>query len=164
MIGLMLRAPLLGAAFCTDNTKVHGNLESKLGTGPDAEWIAIILTSCNGCAAFQALAAHFTCAGNISRHLTDAEYMEATLHYKSKKGQVTWTEFLIRANEMSTIYEENHDPKENSYKIGWLCKALHAQHLLGVSKEVCKDRSRGPEWQYDELCNYIGSPINIHPF
>ena len=57
-------------------------------------------------------------------------------------------------------YEENHDPKVNSYKVGWLCKALHAQHLLDVGEEVCKDRSRGREWQCDELCNYIGSCID----
>ena len=88
--------------------------------------------------------------------------MEATLHYKSEKGQVTWAEFLVRANKMFTIYEENHDPKVNSYKVGWLCKALHAQHLQDVSEEVRKDRSRGHEWQYDELCNYIGARIKSH--
>jgi hypothetical protein len=86
---------------------------SMLGTGAGAEWIANTLTSGNGCSAFQALAAHFTGAGNVSRQLADAEYMEATLHYKSEKGQVTWAEFLIRANKMFTIYEENHDPKLN---------------------------------------------------
>jgi hypothetical protein len=61
---------------------------------------------------------------------------------------------------MFTIYEENHDPKVNSYKVGWLCKALHAQHLLDVGEEIRKDRSRGCEWQCDELCNYIGSCVN----
>jgi hypothetical protein len=95
---------LTGAAFRTDNSKVHGYLVSKLGTGPGAEWIANTLTTCNGRAAFQALTAHFTGAGNVSRQLADAEFMEATLHYKSEKGQVTWAEFLIRANKMFTIY------------------------------------------------------------
>jgi hypothetical protein len=153
---------LTGAAFCTDNSKVHGYLVSKLGTGPGAKWIANTLTTRNGRAAFQALTAHFIGAGNVSIQSATAEFMEATLHYKSEKGQVTWAEFLIRANKMFTIYEENHDPKVNSYKVGWLCKALHAQHLLDVGEEICKDRSRGREWQYDELCNYIGSCINSH--
>jgi hypothetical protein len=40
----------MGAAFCTDNIKVHGYLVSKLGTGPGAEWIVNTLTICNVCA------------------------------------------------------------------------------------------------------------------
>jgi hypothetical protein len=102
MVGLVLQAPLTGAALRTDNSKVHGYLVSKLETGPGAEWIINTLTTHNGFAAFQALTAHLTGAGNVPRQLADAEFMEATLHYKSEKGQVTWAEFLIRANKMFT--------------------------------------------------------------
>jgi hypothetical protein len=37
MVGLVLRATLTGAAFCINNTKVHGYLVSKIGTGPGVE-------------------------------------------------------------------------------------------------------------------------------
>jgi hypothetical protein len=47
-VGLVLSAPLTGAAFCTYNTKVHGYLVSKLGTGPGAKWVANTLTGRNG--------------------------------------------------------------------------------------------------------------------
>jgi hypothetical protein len=87
MVSLVLRAPLAGAVFRTDNTKVHGYLVSKLSTGPGAEWIANTLTTRNGRAAFQNLTVHFTGAGNVSRQLSEAVHMENTLHYKSEKGQ-----------------------------------------------------------------------------
>jgi hypothetical protein len=38
---------------------------------------------------------------------------------------------------------------------------MHNTYWMLV-KRFAKDRSRGREWQYDELCNYIGSCINSH--
>jgi hypothetical protein len=164
MVSLVLRAPLAGAVFRTDNTKVHGYLVSKLGTGPGAEWIANTLTTRNGRAAFQNLTAHFTGAGNVSRQLSEAVHMENTLHYKSEKGQKPWKQFLVDANKMFTIYEENNEPKVESYKVRWLCSksTLKAPHLSDVEDVVRKDKARGDEWTYDNLCTYIGSRIDTY--
>ena len=161
MVGLVMRAPLAGPTFRTDNMKAHGYLVSKIGTGPGAEWIASTLTNRNCRIAFQSLVNYFTGAGNTSRLLSEARSLENTLHYKSERGTVPWAEFLRRANRMFTIYEENDEPKTDNFKCHWLCKAIRSdlQALKGVHHEYQKDEAKGHAMSYTELCVFIGKLI-----
>jgi hypothetical protein len=162
MQDLVQRAPLVGPVFRTDNATVHGLLKSKVASGLGEEWISTTLSTRNSCQAFNLLTAHFTGAVNVSRLISDARYLEKTLHYQLERGQVPWPEFLVQANKMFTIFAENGDPKSDSHKVNWLLDAVHAEHLADLKLDVGKEESRGTPFTYDRLCVYIGKLIHNH--
>ena len=98
-------APLKGQYFEADSHCVHTLLSGFLQGKLIENWIHHLACHQDGCCDMITLHNHYAGKGNSTRHISDANRIRSTLHYKSEHA-LPFSKFLDSMQKMFTIFQE----------------------------------------------------------
>ena len=128
-------APLNDATFRADAQKVHQLLMNFLVAESAGQWIKNLAPQVNGRLDMEALHNHYGGEGNASRHITTAEKLHETLHYKSERS-MPFSTFLDRTQKIFNIFQEEGEELTENAKVRELLKCVQHSQLQDTVKAL----------------------------
>jgi hypothetical protein len=155
---LINRAPLVGPVYQADRRQVHMLVTGKVLGEPAAEWIRDIERHKDGRRDIMNLTLHYTGEGNVSRRITVAQQLFKTLHYKSERS-MPFSKFLIQAQTMFQIYQEEGEEITGPAKLRWLFEKVQAPHLQSAKGAMEFQSSINRDLSYTTVANHFMTQV-----
>ena len=125
------------------------------------QWIKNLAPRVNGRLDMEALCNHYGGEGNASRHITMAEKLRKTLHYKSERS-MTFSTFLDRMQKMFNIFQEEGEELTKNTKVCELLKRVQHNQLQAPVKAL-RVRFDLDGILYTEAANHLTSAVSELP-
>ena len=125
------------------------------------QWIKNLTPRVNGRLDMEVLCNHYGGEGNASRHITMAEKLHKTLHYKSERS-MTFSTFLDRMQKMFNIFEEEGEELTKNAKACELFKCVQHNQLQATVKAL-RVRFDLDGILYTEAANHLTSAVSELP-
>ncbi len=155
---IIFNAPLVGAAFDTDNTSVHQIL-TELTTGTDADhWIRDHRRTQNGRAAWQALCGHYDGAAEGDKRVTVARSDINIVHYRNESS-FSFEKYSTKLKKAFSTLAQYGQPKSEREKVDILLSRINTndQQLI-TAIGICRD---GHSATFETACTYLSTQIAI---
>ena len=154
-------APLNDATFCADAQKVHQLLMNFLVAESAEQWIKNVAPWVNGRLDMEALHNHYGGEGNASRHITMAEKLRETLHYKSERS-MPFSTFLDRTQKIFNIFQQEGEELTKNAKVCELLKRVQHSQLQDTVKALWVQFDLDGIF-YTEAANHLTSAVSELP-
>ena len=154
---MIVCAPLHGAHFRADSTRVHQLLKNFLVAETAEQWIKNLEPNVDGCRDMLALRELYSGEGNASRKIATAERMRDGLHYK-KERSLAYSIFLDRIQKKFNIYEEEGEEFTENAKLHELFKQVQHPQIQDTVKAL-KVRFDMEVITYTRVANHLTAAV-----
>jgi hypothetical protein len=129
------RAPLRGQYYIADARRVHNLLVGFLQGENTEKWIRAIAKYQDGRKDMIALRRPYAGEGHLTRCISDAKKIQATLHYKTERA-LPFNKFLDSLQRMFTIFEEENEPLTERAKVDELLAKVQNSSLTAAVAQL----------------------------
>ena len=155
---IIFHAPLVGAAFDTDNKTVHQFL-TELTNGTDADnWIKPHRRSQNGRSAWRDLCEHYDGDAEGDKRVTVARHDIKIIHYRNESS-FSFEKYSTRLKKAFATLDQYGQPKNEKEKVETLLEQIHTSDTrLVTALGICRD---GHSQTFESACTYMSKQIAI---
>ena len=115
----------------------------------------------DGCCDMIALHNHYAGEGNSTHHISDANQIKSTLHYKSEHA-LPFSKFLDSMQKMFTIFQEEGEPLTEQAKVDELLTKVQHPGLTAAIAQLCYQlNTKGIT--FTVTANHLNSAISQTP-
>jgi hypothetical protein len=132
---MIARAPHTGQYFIANSRRVHNLLTGYLQGEQSESWIRNIAHYQDGRRDMEALRHHYAGEKNLTRRISDAKWIQSTLHYKSEWA-LPFNRFLDSLQKMFTIFEEEDEPLMERAKVDELLTKVQNSSLSAAVAQL----------------------------